>query len=73
MVFGTYNQELVLMVLSDWPRAHLIVKKALQESNGNIQETARKLNVGIRTIYRWIDAHPELRSEIEEMRKETDE
>lgn len=69
MVFGTSNQELVLMVLSDWPRAHLIVKQALRETNGNVTEAARKLNVGTRTIYRWITAHPELEREIREMRE----
>lgn len=76
-MFGSYNRELVLMVLSDWPRAHLIVKQALRETNGNMTEAARKLNVGVRSLYRWVAAHPELEAEIREMReekgKETDE
>jgi transcriptional regulator of acetoin/glycerol metabolism len=69
-LFRSGNPELSAAMLGPWGQAHLRVKKALKEAQGNIQEAARALNVSDRTIYRWLRAHPELEREVERMREQ---
>lgn len=71
-IFRSGNPELSLAMLGPWGTAHLRVKKALQEAQGNLNEASRKLGVSTRTIQRWLKAHPALEREVEKMREEAD-
>jgi ActR/RegA family two-component response regulator len=69
-IFRSGNPELSVQMLGPWGQAHLRVKLALKESQGNIAEASRRLGVSERTLYRWMVAHPELQREAEKMRDE---
>lgn len=68
-IFRSGNPELSVQMLGPWGEAHVRVKEAIREAQGNIAETARRLGVADRTLYRWMKAHPELQREAERMRE----
>jgi ActR/RegA family two-component response regulator len=71
-IFRSGNPELSLAMLGPWGHAHVRVKKALEEAQGNVSEASRKLGVSVRTVQRWLKAHPKLEREVERMREEAD-
>lgn len=71
-LFRSGNPELSLAMLGPWGHAHLRVKKAITEAQGNLNEAARRLGVSRSTIGRWLKAHPALEREAEKMREEAD-
>jgi hypothetical protein len=72
-LFRSGNPELSVAMIGPWGQAHLRVKKAIVEAQGNLNEAARILGVSRSTIGRWLRAHPALEREVERMRKEADE
>lgn len=71
-IFRSGNPELSLGMLGPWGHAHLRVKKAITEAQGNLNEAARILGVSRSTIGRWLKAHPTLEREADRMREESD-
>jgi transcriptional regulator of acetoin/glycerol metabolism len=37
------------------------VRKALRDTQGNVEHAAVRLNVGRRTLFRWLSSYPEIR------------
>jgi len=72
-IFRSGNPELSVAMIGPWGQAHLRVKKAITEAQGNLNEAARALGVSRSTIGRWLKAHPALEREVEKMREQMEE
>lgn len=49
-------------------KAVAICQKALRDTNGHRAKAAKKLNVGLRTFYRWLDTYPEILKGVDNLR-----
>lgn len=61
-----------LLKILDPTTAHIKVKAALRTSHGNVEIAAAELGINRRTLFRWIEAHPELAAEVKRLRKEAE-
>lgn len=61
-----------ILKILDPSATHILVKAALRTTHGNVEEAAEQLGINRRTLFRWIEAHPELAAEVKRLRKEAE-
>jgi len=57
------NPTLSALFLSDPEKAKVQVRRALKKAGGNADEAAAALNIGRRTLFRWLKKYPDIKQE----------
>jgi hypothetical protein len=66
------NPKLSALRILDPAKAAMKITMALRAAHGDVGVAAEKLGVNRRSIFRWIEAHPELGAEVKRLRKEAE-